>query len=577
VTVRNGCADGSGSLDTLGGGILNNGGTVTVTSSTISGNSADLAGGGILNNGGTVTVTGSTISGNSASSFGGGISNNGGTLIVINSTISGNSSADDGGGILNYNGTVIVTGSTISGNSADLAGGGIGNFGIATITNSTISGNSADEFGGGIRNFGGTANLSFVTIASNSASTGGGISRGGGTVNIKNSIVGNNTATTGPNCSGGVTAFGANLDTDGTCTGFTTVPSTGPVGLNLGPLQVNAPGTTATHALQAGSAAIDAVLSGQCSDVNGNSVTQDQRGVSRPQGSACDVGAYEARPFTLTVTLAGTGTGTVTSNPTGINCLGDCSESYPENTVVTLTATPASGSTFAGWSGGCSGSSPTTTVTMNADKTCTATFQLPTTGTIVIQKQTTGSGGTFSFTATGTGLPSSFSLTTPSGGGTASQTFANVSPGTKTVTEQFVPGWVLTNLVCSDPDGGTTVNVGTRTATIDLDPGETITCTFTNTQGVTLEGGGNCLQLNLQAQTYRFRTSTGDLFTGSIRFTRRGSVIQFSNLRMPGETGILGGTVNLIPGRGQAVLRTFFPWQTFSITDPNLSDNTCVP
>jgi hypothetical protein len=182
-------------------------------------------------------------------------------------------------------------------------------------------------------------------------------------------------------------------------------------------------------------------------------------------------------------------------------------------------------------------------------------------------------GGTFSFT----GTLGNFQLTTPSGGGTVSQTFANVSPETKTVTEQFVLDWVLINLVCSDPDGGTTVNVGTRTATIDLDGGETITCTFTNTQGVTLEGGGNCLQLDLQARTYRFRTSTNVLFTGSLRVTRRGSVIQFSNLRMPGETWILGGTVNLIPGRGQAVLRTFFPWQTFSITDPNLSDNTCVP
>jgi len=150
-----------------------------------------------------------------------------------------------------------------------------------------------------------------VTIASNSADTGGGIYNGvSGTVNIKNSIVGNNTASTGPNCSGGVTATGTNLATDtetmscGT-TNFTYVSSTGPGGLNLGPLQVNAPGTTATHALLSGSAAVDAVPSGQCSDVGGNAVNKDQRGVSRPQdgdgdGTAiCDVGAYEAEIVTL--------------------------------------------------------------------------------------------------------------------------------------------------------------------------------------------------------------------------------------------------------------------------------------
>jgi CSLREA domain-containing protein len=218
-----------------------------------------------------------------------------------------------GGGILNDGGTLTVMGSTISGNSADFSGGiGIGNAGgTVTVTNSTISGNSADYFGGGIGVFAGTAELSFVTIASNSASTGGGIYNGGsGTVNIKNSIVGNNTASTGPNCSGTVTATGANFATDtatmscGT-TNFTYVSSTGPGGLNLGPLQVNPPGTTATHALLSGSAAVDAVPSGQCSDVGGNTVNKDQRGVARPQdgdgnGTAtCDVGAYEAEIVTL--------------------------------------------------------------------------------------------------------------------------------------------------------------------------------------------------------------------------------------------------------------------------------------
>jgi CSLREA domain-containing protein len=387
VTVRNGCADGS--VDFGGGILVYSNGTLNAMGSTISGNSAGSGGG--IGNFGIATITNSTISGNSARGSGGGIWNFD-TVTITNSTISGNS-AGFGGGIRNF-GIATITNSTISGNSAGSFGGGIYNeMGTVTITNGTISGNSAASFsGGGIIVSSGTANLSFVTIASNSANTGGGIRVSAGTVNIKNSIVGNNTASTEPNCSGGVTATGANFATDGTCTRFTTVPSTGPGGLNLGPLANNG-GPTQTHALQAGSVAINAVPSGQCSDVNGNPVTQDQRGVPRPQGSRCDVGAYEAAAA--------------------------------------------------------------------------------------------------------------------------------------------------------------------------------------STQAVTLEGGGDRLQLDLQNQTYRFRTRTGDLFTGSIRLMRRGSVIQFNSL--PGETGILEGTVNLIPGRGQAVLRTFFPWQTFSITDPNLSDNTCVP
>ncbi|CAN5867248.1 hypothetical protein BH18ACT6_BH18ACT6_10000 [soil metagenome] len=54
----------------------------------------------------------------------------------------------------------------------------------------------------------------------------------------------------------------------------------------------------------------------------------------------------------------GTDTGTVTSSPTGINCGTDCTEAYSNGTVVTLTATPAAGSTFAGWSGACTGTAP---------------------------------------------------------------------------------------------------------------------------------------------------------------------------------------------------------------------------
>ncbi len=79
--------------------------------------------------------------------------------------------------------------------------------------------------------------------------------------------------------------------------------------------------------------------------------------------------------FTLVVSKDGTGTGTVTSNPAGINCGGDCSEDYGVNTVVTLTAAPDAGSVFAGWGSFCSGTG-TCVVTTNGNKLVTATFVL---------------------------------------------------------------------------------------------------------------------------------------------------------------------------------------------------------
>jgi C1A family cysteine protease/BarA-like signal transduction histidine kinase len=88
---------------------------------------------------------------------------------------------------------------------------------------------------------------------------------------------------------------------------------------------------------------------------------------------ACEV-AYLTYGYALQVNKSGTGTGTVTSAPTGINCGSDCTKTYPAGTVIKLTATADSNSTFTGWSGGnCSGTEPCT-LTLNSNTTVTATF-----------------------------------------------------------------------------------------------------------------------------------------------------------------------------------------------------------
>lgn len=94
-----------------------------------------------------------------------------------------------------------------------------------------------------------------------------------------------------------------------------------------------------------------------CSD-SGNSIATD----SEPTAT-----------FELTVSIDGTGTGTVTSLPAGVNCGTDCSESFPGNTVVSLTASTANGSSFKGWSGACTGTD-SCTVTMDVARSVTAAF-----------------------------------------------------------------------------------------------------------------------------------------------------------------------------------------------------------
>jgi parallel beta-helix repeat protein len=145
----------------FGSGGIFNGGTLTISNSTISNSSASSGGGGIRNNN-TLTITSSTLSGNSTSDDGGGIYNSG-TLTIINSTLSGNSASDDGGGIYSHSGTITISNSTLSGNSASDMGGGIYNTSTITISNSIIANSTS---GGDCVRLAGTINASYSLIES---------------------------------------------------------------------------------------------------------------------------------------------------------------------------------------------------------------------------------------------------------------------------------------------------------------------------------------------------------------------------------------------------------------------------
>jgi hypothetical protein len=230
-----------------------------------------------VNNTGNLELRATTVSGGIATgvvndSRGGGVFNKG-SLTLINSTISGNSALVIGGGVHNDSGMTLLN-STVSGNTASEDGGGIFNNGSANLnaSNSTISGNTASDDGGGIFNLG-TLALARTLISGNAASLGPEVDRSLGNVTI------NNHNLFGYDGDAGVVGFSPGL-TD-------VVPASG-VFLNdiLAPLADNG-GPTLTHALILGSPAIDA------SPDDGNCLDTDQRGVSRPQGLTCDIGAFE--------------------------------------------------------------------------------------------------------------------------------------------------------------------------------------------------------------------------------------------------------------------------------------------
>jgi uncharacterized repeat protein (TIGR01451 family)/CSLREA domain-containing protein len=271
-----------------GGGIYNATSSATLSALSIVNN---IGGGGVYNTGASLThltISQGTVMTNTATS-GGGIFNEGvGAIIDIHDTrISGNQAGAAGGGVFN-NGIMTINSSLIDHNQAR-SGGAIEHFGgTLHLTNDTLSGNTAGDNGGGLYNLG-NATLTNVTLSSNTASgpdTGGNIFNDEAQLAIGNTIVAYSEVD--GNCfnsAGFIHSLGHNLDSANTC-GFSAVGDRVNTDPLLGPLQDNG-GDTPTHALLTGSPAIDQGDNASCP-------ATDQRGIPRPQGIACDIGAYEA-------------------------------------------------------------------------------------------------------------------------------------------------------------------------------------------------------------------------------------------------------------------------------------------
>jgi len=128
--------------------------------------------------------------------------------------------------------------------------------------------------------------------------------------------------------------------------------------------------------------------------------------------------------YMLTTALAGTGGGTVTADSGGLTCGSACSGRYVHGTAVTLTATPAGGSSFAGWSGSCAGAAAATVVTMSDPRNCTATFNVipppptpPVTIDLAINPNSGGQGRIALGAALGNPGPGAVITVTQAGGG----------------------------------------------------------------------------------------------------------------------------------------------------------------
>ena len=571
MTLTNSTVSGNSANGGDGGGILNTStGTMTLTTCTVSGNTA-FAGGGILNNG-TMTLTTCTVSGNTASptGYGGGILN-GGTMTLTTCTVSGNTAfaisfffpTGYGGGIDN-DGTMTLTNCTVSGNEAGNtaasggffgSGGGIDNDGTKTLNNCTVSGNTANGGGGGIFN-NGTMTLTNCTVSGNTANgSGGGIAVSGGTVTLRNSIVAGNVQQATP--SAGTTpadivgavdpASASNLIGTGGSGGLTNGVNHNIVGADprLGPLQDNG-GPTQTMALLDFSPALNAGSNALVPP----GITTDQRGLSRIVGGTVDIGAFESQTPVVASFVVDTTADEIdpADGKTSLREAIAFANMLPGHTITFDPAVfPTDG---------------TTTIQLLND---------PQHGTLELKADVTIAGpGAKALSVQGGGSSSNFSVITVDQGVTAVLSGLSVTgghaasgggitnAGTLNLTGCTVSGNAAGNFGISGGRGGGIANTGTMTLT---------GCTVSGNSGTSSIGGGIS---NTGIMTLTNSTVSGNSVSQGLSGGSQGGGISNAGTMTLTNSTVSSNSAGLIGGSGGGVNNT----STMTLTNCTVSDNT---
>jgi hypothetical protein len=290
INIRHGNCNGACASEPNSGGGISNFGTLRISNSVISENRAEKDGGGIYNFSAALFINFSRLSRNYAAMGGGIATLHPGPVVIRDAEFYYNTAVINGGGLYNHDYSPLLERITFYTNTAQYGGAIYNNSSSPNMINATLARNSA-QYGGAIYNFEHSdTQLLNVTITENSAAHSGGGMYNENSWNpiLTNVILWNNNAPVGPEVHNDLTSsptINYSVVQGGCPAGSTcsTVFNADPL---LGPLAENGGDFTYTMALGAGSPAIDTGTNTGCPYT-------DQRGVIRPQGTHCDIGAYE--------------------------------------------------------------------------------------------------------------------------------------------------------------------------------------------------------------------------------------------------------------------------------------------